>query len=307
MRKNLMQILIVATALIGVTGASAFAERPTVVRAGNLVLKLNGGVSPKKLPKGKLAPITLKASGNITTTDGSQPPAAKTVTIDFDKHGTIDARGLKVCRSGALQSRDTAAAKKACPQAIVGSGHTTVRVSFPEQPSFSASGPLVLFNGGVRGGVTTMYIHAYVSVPTPTALVTVVKIKKIHKGRYGTRAEARIPKIAGGSGSLTKLQLQDPPHLQLQGQEAQLPARPLRQRALLRPRDDRVHGWHPRNRDDRSRLPSALRAESRLGRASPFPRLSACLHDRDSARCHTGWGCMGTSSNSQPVGGNQCS
>ena len=204
MRKNLMQTLIVATALVGVMGASAFAERPTVVRAGNLVLKLNGGVSPKKLPKGKLAPITLKASGNITTTDGSQPPAAKTVTIDFDKHGTIDARGLPVCRSGALQARDTAAAKKACPRAIVGSGRTTVRVAFAEQPAFSASGPLVLFNGGVRGGVTKMYIHAYVSVPTPTALVTVVKIKKIHKGRYGTRAEARIPKIAGGSGSLTK-------------------------------------------------------------------------------------------------------
>jgi|GEM_PF-5392697 len=46
----------------------------------------------------------------------------------------------------------------------------TRRSSMPdiEQPSFNASGPLVLFNGGVRGGVTTMYIHAYVSVPTPT-------------------------------------------------------------------------------------------------------------------------------------------
>jgi hypothetical protein len=203
MRKRLVQTLIAAIALIGLIAASALAEPPTVVRAGNLILKLNGGVSPKKLPKRELAPITLKASAAISTTDGSQPPAARTVTIDFDKHGTIDARGLATCRPGALQSRDTKAAKKACPTAIVGSGHTTVRVAFPEQQGFGASGPLVLFNGGVKGGVTTMYIHAYLNVPAPTAIVTVVKVKKIHKGHYGTRAEARIPKIAGGSGSLT--------------------------------------------------------------------------------------------------------
>lgn len=203
MRKHLVQTLIAAIALVGLIVTSALGEPATVVRAGNLVLKLNGGVSPKKLPKHKLAPITLKASGAISAADGSQPPAAKTVTIDFDKHGAIDAKGLAVCHPEALQSRDTKAAKKACPTAIVGSGHTTVSVAFPEQQAFGASGPLVLFNGGVKGGVTTMYIHAYVNVPAPTAIVTVVKIKKIHKGRYGTRALARIPKIAGGSGSLT--------------------------------------------------------------------------------------------------------
>ena len=130
------------------------------------------------------------------------------MTIDFDKHGTIDAKGLPVCHASALQARDTAAAKRACPRAIVGTGRTTVRVAFGgEQAPFDASGPLVLFNGGVRGRVTTMYIHAYVSVPVPTALVTVVKIKKIHRGRYGTRAVAKIPTIANGAGSLVDFNL----------------------------------------------------------------------------------------------------
>ncbi len=152
--------------------------------------------------------ITLRASGALATVDGSQPPAARTVAIDFDKHGTIDAKGLPVCHASALQARDTAAAKRACPRAIVGAGRTTVRVAFGgEQAPFDASGPLVLFNGGVRGRVTTMYIHAYVSVPVPTALVTVVKIKKIHRGRYGTRAVAKIPTIANGAGSLVDFNL----------------------------------------------------------------------------------------------------
>jgi hypothetical protein len=183
---------------------AADAAKPTVVRAGNVVLKLNGGVTPKALPKRRLAPIALRISGNISTSDGTHPPAAKLVIADFDKHGTVNARGLPACRAGQLQARSTRAAKRACPKAIVGHGKTRVQVSFPEQAPFYSTGPLVLFNGGVRGGTTTMFIHAYVNVPAPTAIVTVVKIKRIHKGRLGTRATARIPKIAGGYGSVTR-------------------------------------------------------------------------------------------------------
>lgn len=207
MRRYLIGSLALAAVLVVSATGIAVAEKPTVVRTGNLILNLNGGVNPQRLPKRKLAPIALNVSGQITTADSSQPPAAKEVTIDFDKHGAVNARGLPICRSGELQARDTAAAKRACPKAIVGTGTTTVRVAFPEQAPFNAKGPLVLFNGGVRGGVTTMFIHAYVAVPTPTALITTVKIKKIHKGPYGTRAVARIPVIAGGSGSVTSFKL----------------------------------------------------------------------------------------------------
>jgi hypothetical protein len=196
--------LLVSLTMALAIGSQALAEQATVVQAGNLVLRINGSVSPKKLPKGRLAPITLNASGIIGTVDATHPPATRNVTIDFDKHGTINAKGLPVCRPGKLQSRSTAAAKKACPKAIVGKGSTAVEVAFPEQRPFTASGPLVLFNGGVHGGVTKMYIHAYVNVPAPTAIVTTVKVRKIHKGPYGTRAIATIPKIAGGSGSLVR-------------------------------------------------------------------------------------------------------
>lgn len=202
-RRSLRLIPILAVAVAATAAGHAAAEKATVVRAGDLVLRMNGGVAPRKLPKSRLAPITLRASGSLATVDGSHPPATKTVTVDFDKHGTINARGLAACRPGKLQSRDTKAAVAACRPALVGRGKTTVEVAFPEQQPFSSTGPLAIFNGGVKHGVTTMYIHAYVSVPTPTAIVTVVRVKKIHKGPYGTRAVARIPKIAGGAGSLT--------------------------------------------------------------------------------------------------------
>ena len=203
MRRGLTRALALGAAMAVATAGIAVAEKPTVVRAGNLILKINGGVSPKKLPKNRLAPIALRASGNISTIDGSQPPVAKTVTVDFDKQGAINAKGLASCTAGRLQARPTGAAKAACRKAIVGSGTTTVRVAFPDSTPFNASGPLVFFNGGVKGGTTTVLIHAYVSVPTPTAIVTSVKVKKIRKGRYGTRATATIPVIAGGSGAVT--------------------------------------------------------------------------------------------------------
>lgn len=55
--------------------------------------------------------------------------------------------------------------------------------------------------------MTTLFIHAYITVPTPAAIVTTVKIKKIHKGRYGLLSVASIPKIAGGSGSVKSFSL----------------------------------------------------------------------------------------------------
>jgi hypothetical protein len=185
----------------------ATAAKPNVIRAGNLVVAINGGVAPKKLPKQRMAPIKLRVATNIRTVDGRQPPVAKRVRIDFDRHGTINARGLPSCRPGQLQARTTKAAKKACPRAIVGSGKASVQVAFAEQAPFSATGPLVAFNGGVRGKTTKMLIHAYVNVPAPTALVTIVKVRKLRKGRFGTRADARIPTVAGGAGALTRFNL----------------------------------------------------------------------------------------------------
>ncbi len=82
-----------------------------------------------------------------------------------------------------------------------------MRVEFPESLPFNATGPLVVFNGGEKGGVTTLFIQAYVSVPTPTALVTTIKIKKVHQGPYGLESVATIPVIAGGSGSVTNFSL----------------------------------------------------------------------------------------------------
>jgi hypothetical protein len=202
MRKNLIWTLALAATVALVVAGVAGAAKVTV-RAGNLRLTYEGKVSPTKLPAKKLAPIRLDISGTIGAIDGGHPPALRTVTVDTDRYGTVNAKGLPSCTSGRLQAQSDTNAKKACPKARVGSGKTTVRVAFPDSIPFSATGPLNFFNGGVKGGTTTLLIHAYVAVPTPTAIVTTVRIKKRRSGKFGLRSIATVPTIAGGYGSVT--------------------------------------------------------------------------------------------------------
>ncbi|MBW8018037.1 MAG: hypothetical protein FVQ82_17855 [Planctomycetes bacterium] len=207
MRKRLIWTLALSAAFAVAVAAVAVAAKPTVIRAGNLVLKINGGFSPKALSKKKLTPIKVRVNGSIATVDGSHPPVTKTVIAEFDKNTAVHAKGLPVCKRGQLEARDTKAAKAACKKAIVGKGKVKVEVEFPEQKPFTAEGPLVLFNGGVKGKTTLLLIHAYVAVPAPTALVTPVKITRVKKGRFGIHTESPIPTVAGGSGSLISFSL----------------------------------------------------------------------------------------------------
>jgi hypothetical protein len=206
-RAQLMLVGMVA-GLVAVVGVgSATADKPVTVEAGNLVFTFNGGFTPKALPKNKLAPITLTASGKISTKDGTHPPALTEAIVETDKNGAVNVTGLPVCKSGQLQSRDTDAARKACPKAIIGQGKTTVEVKLEEQKPILVNSALTVFNGGKKGGTTTFFIHAFFSAPVSGAIVTTVKIKKIHHGRYGLKSVARIPTIVGGSGSVKSFDL----------------------------------------------------------------------------------------------------
>lgn len=201
----LAAMVMALVALVGV--GSAGAEKPVTAEAGNLKFTFNGGFAPKKLPKKTPAPITLSASGMIQTKDGTHPPALKEAIVETDKNGAVFVKGLPVCKSGQLQSRSTKDARKACPKSIIGSGKTTVEVQFPESKPVLVNSALTVFNGGFSGGTTTLYIHAYFSAPVTGAIVTTLKIKKVHNGRYGLKTVATIPKIAGGSGSVKSFDL----------------------------------------------------------------------------------------------------
>jgi hypothetical protein len=206
MKKHRILATAVGAGLALIATASALAE-PKVVRVGNLIFKDNGYITPSKLPRHEQAPTSAVLNGRIETADGTHPPAIKGVIADFDRNIQVHAKGLPVCRQDQLVARSSAAVKRACPDAIVGSGKAEVTVSFPEQAPLDAKGPILLFNGGVRGGTTHLFIHTFVNVPAPTAVVATVKLTRIERGHYGMHAVAEVPRIAGGAGSVTKFRL----------------------------------------------------------------------------------------------------
>lgn len=204
MRKYLMLIAALGALIALTVGNLASAD---TVKSGNLEFTLDGGFSPKTLPKKTFAPIKLSTSGKIATLDGKHPPALVEFLGEVDKNGAINVKGYPVCKPGKIQATDTKHAEKACRPAIIGSGTTDVQILFEESNPVLAHSKLVVFNGGVKGTTTTLFVHAYITYPVPAAIVTTVKIKKIHKGPYGYSFVATIPKIAGGSGSVTSFSL----------------------------------------------------------------------------------------------------
>lgn len=205
MRKYLVLTMALGALVALSVAGIAMAAQDTVIRAGNLVVTVDGssGVTPKALSKSKYTPVAFTAAGSVRTTDGTQPPPIKEVLLEA-KNASVDVTGYPKCTSGALQARDTAAVKKACPDSIIGTGKTVVSVAFPEQKPIPATSPLLVFNGGTSGGTTTFYIHAYLTQPITTAIVTTVKIKK---SGTGLKTVTTVPKIANGAGSVTDFSL----------------------------------------------------------------------------------------------------
>jgi hypothetical protein len=169
------------------------------LRAGDLITA-DGGFAPKALPKHEDVPITLHGGGRISTVSGELPPILETISIEFDRHGSLQTTGLEVCTKAKLEARTVAQARHACPEAIVGRGFGRAIVAFPESKPIDVDSPITLFNGPTVHDDHTVLAHAYVTYPAPVALIVPVVIERIHKGVYGYRTRARIPKLAGGAG-----------------------------------------------------------------------------------------------------------
>lgn len=198
MPRNLIAVLALgATLVLGVVAIAGAAS--TKIRAGNLVLTFGGSTAPKKLPKREYAPVKAIIFGKIATSDGTHPSAMREAVVDIDKDVKVNVKGLPVCKSGQLTARNTAAAKRVCGKTTLGSGIAHAQIAFPEQPPIKVTSPITVFNGGGNARRSKLLIHTFITVPVPAAIVTQVTVQK--RGT-GIHAIARIPVIAGGSGSV---------------------------------------------------------------------------------------------------------
>jgi hypothetical protein len=200
MRKKFVVGVVLGLLLAVATAGAARKVERVELRAGDLIIVGHGGFRPETLPRHHDAPIEIYGGGKLSTVSGELPPILNNITFEFDRHGSVDTTGLAVCTMGKLVATDVPAARRACGDAIVGKGFGTAVVALPEQAPIPASTGITLFNGPKKNGFDTVLVHAHLDVPAPSTVLFMVVIEKIHKGVYGYRAAAHIPKIVNGYG-----------------------------------------------------------------------------------------------------------
>jgi hypothetical protein len=184
--------------LAGISGAAT-------VRVGTLVLHADGSFEPRLLPKRAYAPIRFEGYGEITTTNGKLPPALEHVKIDFDRDGRLTTAGLPVCSPSKLGEATSQQARNRCSGSIVGTGHLAAAIPLGGVGRIEMSAPLTIFNGPRQDGSPTAVLHAQAPFPVSETYLVVAPIERLERGTYGYRTEFDIPPIAGGLGSLTRI------------------------------------------------------------------------------------------------------
>jgi hypothetical protein len=202
-RRVRIAVVLAVLGLLGVLGSSASGQ---TVRAGNLIVNVEGGFTPHRLPRKTPASITFSARSTIATANDAHLPNLDFVTLEFDKHTGLHTKGLATCPPARLENTLTSQAKQLCPDAIIGSGQAGAEIAFPEQEPFFAKAPMVIFNGPPKNGHPIFIFHVYAFVPLPTTFVNTAEIGKA-SGLYGTSVHIEIPEIVAGQGGLSFAEL----------------------------------------------------------------------------------------------------
>jgi hypothetical protein len=191
-------------AILAAVFVTAGLAQGEVVQKDDARLTFDVQFSPQALPRDRLAPISTTFRGEISAVNGAVAPRVKRLSIAFNRRGAISTRGLPVCSPSQLQSVSTATALEHCREALLGRGHFAAYIDFPD--GFGVRGPALAFNGR-SGGRSVVLLHVNVSSPVQATLVLVMKISHPKQGEFGTVLSTTIPKLAGGAGYLTGIDL----------------------------------------------------------------------------------------------------
>lgn len=162
---------------------------------GNLIVALNGGISPLRLPRHKAAPVSVHLEGRIGTADGSALPRMRQVRIGIAGPGLLFTRGLPVCPRPRLRNADDQQALERCGSALVGRGALSAQIFIPNQPPFTIHARLLAFNGRAAGRESAIWVHAFSRDPPVSLVFPFV----IHSGRgnFPTVLTATVPSSVG--------------------------------------------------------------------------------------------------------------
>ncbi len=176
------------------------------VRQGSLQVSFGGSVSPRLLPRTGATPIAVGIRGHVRSLAGGPPPSLRRITIEVNRLGVLDRRGLPACPAISLGASTTEAALESCRDALVGEGRVGGVLVLPEQEPTRFGGRVVAFNGTLAGGRPAILVHLFTARPAPLTFVLAFTLGHGH-GTFGTRLVATVPPKTRRTAHITSFSL----------------------------------------------------------------------------------------------------
>jgi hypothetical protein len=163
--------------------------------SGSLTAFLEGGITPRTLPRTHRAPVAVRLHGGIRTAPGVPLPRVRSVRLELAYKGELDTRGLPLCSRAGLRARNLREALSICGSALVGRGQLYARIFLPDQLPFSLQTKLLAFNGKTSQGRTSVWVLAYSPHP-PVSFVLPFHVRR-EPGPFPTVLVSVIPRNVG--------------------------------------------------------------------------------------------------------------
>lgn len=188
----LRALLFAALLVLALFGGSATAERN---QEGNLIVSLNGGITPRALPRHHPAPVVVRLAGQAATSDRTPLPRVNWIKLELAWRGVLDTKGLAVCPRVRLIGKMSGQAMRSCGSALVGRGGLDADVFIPNQKPFAVHARLLAFNGQTKAGEPAVMVHAFAPSP-PVSFVIPFSVHH-REGAFRTVLVSMIRKTVG--------------------------------------------------------------------------------------------------------------
>jgi hypothetical protein len=186
--------------------ACASLAQATVVQEGNIRITVLSQVLPYKLPRRGTAPIAVFVSGHLSEPHGGIPSQLQEMTVEVNKHGLLQSKGLPSCPLSRIQPASTQRALSSCGDALIGSGQFWAHIVLPDQGAYPTHGRLLIFNGRQKGK-PVIFTHIFTANPFFSSFVIPFSIQKKANGAYGTKLTASLPQALGDWGYVDRIKL----------------------------------------------------------------------------------------------------
>ena len=191
-RRTWVFLTLATVALFALLSVQAGAERS---QQGNLIVSLDGGITPKELPRDHAAPVAVHLLGGVHTSDGSPIPRVNWIKLELAWRGRLNTNGLPVCPQVRLRSTDSRQAMASCGGSLVGKGKLYAEIFVPNQQPFGVHAHLLAFNGKTKAGRPAVLVHAYTPDP-PVSFIIPFTVRR-NKGSFRTVLVTTIRRSVG--------------------------------------------------------------------------------------------------------------